>query len=40
MFVHLMRLAGKYANFTVMMKWIWNYILGKRLARIILTKME
>ena len=40
MSVHLMRLAGKYADFTVSLKWFWNFLLGKRLVRIILSKME
>ncbi|MFC2301102.1 MAG: NAD(P)/FAD-dependent oxidoreductase, partial [Selenomonas artemidis] len=40
MFVHLMRLAGKYADITVCLKWVWNFFFGTRLARIILSKME
>ena len=40
MFVHLIRLAGKYADFTVSVKWIWNFFFGTRVSRIILSKME
>ena len=40
MFVHLIRLAGKYSDFTVSVKWIWNFFFGTRVARIILSKME
>ena len=35
MFVHLIRLAGPYTNFTVAIKWIWNLMSGIRLGRII-----
>ena len=35
LFVHLIRLAGPYTNFTVAIKWIWNWIAGIRLGRII-----
>ena len=35
LFVHLIRLAGPYTNFTVAVKWIWNWIAGIRLGRII-----
>ncbi len=35
MFVHLIRLAGTYSNFTVTVKWIWNFLFGTRLGRII-----
>jgi len=35
MVVHLMRLAGGHSNTTVIIKWIWNYISGTRLGRII-----
>lgn len=37
--VHLMRLAGIYANVTVTLKWIWNYLSGTRLGRIV-TNIE
>ena len=40
MLVHLIRLAGRYADFTVSIKWIWNFFFGTRLARIIHSKME
>ena len=40
MFVHLIRLAGRYADFTVSVKWIWNFFFGTRVSRIILDKME
>ena len=40
MLVHLIRLAGKYADFTVSIKWIWNFFFGTRLARIIHSKLE
>ena len=40
MLVHLVRLAGKYADFTVSVKWIWNFFFGTRLARIIHSKLE
>ena len=40
MVVHLIRLAGKYADFTVSIKWIWNFFFGTRLARIIHSKLE
>lgn len=33
MFVHLIRLAGAHANFTVALKWSWNLFSGTRLAR-------
>ena len=35
MFVHLLRLAGAHANFTVAIKWTWNLFSGTRLGRII-----
>ena len=35
MIVHLMRLAGAHANFTVAIKWIWNLMSGTRLGRIV-----
>lgn len=35
MFVHLIRLAGAHANFTVAIKWTWNLFSGIRLGRII-----
>ena len=35
LFVHLLRLAGAYANFTVAVKWAWNFLFGVRLGRII-----
>ena len=35
MFVHLLRLAGAHANFTVALKWTWNFFSGTRLGRII-----
>lgn len=35
LFVHLLRLAGPYTNFTVAVKWFWNWMLGVRLGRII-----
>ena len=35
LFVHLLRLAGAYANFTVTVKWAWNFLFGVRLGRII-----
>ena len=35
MFVHLIRLAGAHANFTVAIKWTWNLFSGTRLGRII-----
>ena len=35
MIVHLMRLAGAHANFTVAIKWTWNLISGTRLGRIV-----
>ena len=34
MFVHLLRLAGAHANFTVAIKWTWNLFSGTRLGRI------
>ena len=37
--VHLMRLAGIYANVTVTLKWMWNYLSGTRLGRIV-TNIE
>ena len=40
MLVHLIRLAGKYADFTVSVKWVLNFFFGTRLARIILSKLE
>ena len=40
MLVHLIRLAGKYADFTVSIKWVLNFFFGTRLARIILSKLE
>lgn len=39
MFVHLIRLAGAHANFTVAIKWTWNLLSGTRLGRII-TNIE
>ena len=35
MLVHLIRLAGAHANFTVAIKWAWNLFSGIRLGRII-----
>lgn len=35
MLVHLIRLAGAHTNFTVALKWVWNFISGTRLGRII-----
>ncbi len=35
MLVHLIRLAGAHANFTVAIKWAWNFLSGTRLGRII-----
>ena len=35
MFVHLIRLAGAHTNFTVALKWTWNFLSGTRLGRII-----
>ncbi len=35
MLVHLIRLAGAHANFTVAIKWTWNLVSGIRLGRII-----
>ncbi len=35
MFVHLLRLAGAHTNFTVALKWTWNFFSGTRLGRII-----
>ena len=35
LWVHLIRLAGTHANTTVTLKWIWNYLGGTRLGRII-----
>ena len=35
LFIHLLRLAGAYANFTVAVKWAWNFLFGVRLGRII-----
>ena len=35
MLVHLIRLAGAHANFTVALKWSWNLFSGIRLGRII-----
>ncbi len=35
MFVHLIRLAGAHTNFTVALKWTWNFFSGTRLGRII-----
>lgn len=35
MLVHLIRLAGAHANFTVAIKWTWNLFSGVRLGRII-----
>ena len=35
MFVHLIRLAGAHTNFTVALKWAWNFFSGTRLGRII-----
>ena len=40
MLVHLIRLAGKYADFTVSIKWVLNFFFGTRLARIVLSKLE
>ena len=40
MFVHLIRLAGRCSNFTVTIKWIWNYLFGTRLERIIVHRDE
>lgn len=39
MLVHLIRLAGAHANFTVAIKWTWNLMSGTRLGRII-TNMK
>lgn len=35
LFVHLIRLAGPYTNFTVAVKWFWNWLAGIRLGRVI-----
>ena len=35
LFVHLLRLAGAAANFTVAVKWAWNFLFGTRVGRII-----
>lgn len=35
MVVHLMRLAGTHTNMIVVMKWMWNFLSGTRLGRII-----
>jgi len=35
MFIHLIRLAGTHTNFTVAIKWWWNFLSGTRLGRII-----
>lgn len=35
MVVHLIRLAGAHTNFTVAIKWTWNFLSGVRLGRII-----
>ena len=35
LWVHLIRLAGTHANTTVTLKWVWNYLGGTRLGRII-----
>lgn len=35
MLIHLIRLAGAHANFTVAIKWTWNLMSGTRLGRII-----
>ena len=35
MMVHLIRLAGAHTNFTVAIKWVWNFMSGTRLGRII-----
>mgnify|MGYP002623707140 CR=1 FL=1 len=35
MLVHLIRLAGAHTNFTVALKWTWNFLSGTRLGRII-----
>jgi NADH:ubiquinone reductase (H+-translocating) len=32
-----MRLAGTHANVTVVLKWMWNFLSGTRLGRIITT---
>ena len=40
MFVHLIRLAGRYADFTVSVKWILEFLLRDARSRIILDKME
>ena len=37
--VHLMRLAGAHTNITVSLKWMWNFLSGTRLGRII-TNIE
>ena len=37
--VHLMRLAGAHTNITVTLKWVWNFLSGTRLGRII-TNIE
>ena len=37
MVIHLMRLAGTHANVTVVLKWMWNFLSGTRLGRIITT---
>jgi NADH dehydrogenase len=35
MVVHLMRLAGTRTNLLVILKWLWNFLSGDRLGRII-----
>ena len=35
LFVHLLRLVGAAANFTVAVKWAWNFLFGTRVGRII-----
>ena len=38
LWVHLLRLAGTYANVTVALKWVLNYFNNARLGRIIVER--
>lgn len=38
LWVHLFKLAGTYANLTVSLKWLWNYLHNTRLSRILINR--
>jgi NADH dehydrogenase len=38
LWVHLFKLAGTYANLTVSLKWMWNYLHNTRLSRILINR--